>query len=103
MSRVCELTGKGVLTGNKVSHSNIKTRKRWLPNLQKKKYLIPELGQTMSLRLSTSAIKTIDKVGGITPAIRKAKEGDLSERLAKVKRSLDRQARKVAEKSAPKA
>ncbi len=81
MSRKCELTGKGPTTGNKVSHSNIKTRTRWLPNLHQKKYLIPELGMTLRLKLSTSAIRTIDKVGGITNAIRKAKTNGLSPRL----------------------
>ena len=81
MSRKCELTGKGPVTGNKVSHSNIKTRTRWLPNLQQKKYTIPELGLTLRLKLSTSAIRTIDKVGGITNAIRKAKTDGLSDRL----------------------
>ncbi len=88
MSRVCELTGKGPTTGNQVSHSNIKTRTRWLPNIQRKKYTIPELSQTMTLRLSTHAIKTIDKVGGITSAIFHVKPEGLSARLQQVRNKI---------------
>lgn len=88
MSRRCEMTGKGPTTGNLVSHSNIKTRTRWLPNLKSKKYTIPELGQTVSLRLSTHAIKTIDKQGGITRALLLSKDEKLSERLLHVKKQL---------------
>jgi large subunit ribosomal protein L28 len=100
MARKCELTGKGPTTGNLVSHSNIKTRTRWLPNLQRKRYSVPELGQILTLRLSTAAIRTIDKVGGISNAIRKAKDDQLSEQLLKVKRSLARQAKAVGAGSA---
>jgi len=81
MARRCELTGKGPVTGNLVSHSNIKTRTRWEPNLVRKRYLVPELGQVLTLRLSTEAVKTIDKLGGITPALLKAKAEKLSEQL----------------------
>lgn len=88
MSKHCELTGKGPTTGNLVSHSNIKTRTRWLPNLKRKKYIINELGQTVSLRLSTHAIKTIDKQGGLGRALLLAKEGFLSDRLLHIKRQL---------------
>ena len=88
MSRKCELSGKGPTTGNKVSHSNIKTRTRWLPNLHQKKYLIPELGLTLRLKLSSRAIRTIDKLGGISAAIRKAKTQDLSPRLQTIQSRL---------------
>lgn len=85
MSQVCELTGKRPAYGNKVSHSNIKTRIRWMPNLRAKSYTIPELQQTVSLLLSTRAIRTIDKLGGITPAIMNAAEKGLSERLLQIR------------------
>ena len=88
MSRVCELTGTRPNYGNKVSHSNIKTRTRWMPNLREKKYLIPELGMSMSIMLCTRAIRTIDKVGSITTAIMRAKEDDLSERMQKIRRTI---------------
>lgn len=99
MARVCELTGVGPFTGNNVSHSNIKTRTRWLPNLCRKKYSVVELGQEMTLVLTARAIKTIDKVGGLTPALFKAKDEKLSERLQQVKRKIASQRRKA---SAPK-
>jgi large subunit ribosomal protein L28 len=85
MSQVCELTGKRPAYGNSVSHANNKTRTRWMPNLRQKSYLIPELQQMISLRLSTRAIRTIDKLGGITPAIMAAGEKVLSDRLQRVK------------------
>jgi large subunit ribosomal protein L28 len=63
MSRVCELTGKKPLVGNNVSHSNKKTKRRFYPNLQEKKFFIPELNKTISLKVSTSALRTINKKG----------------------------------------
>jgi len=98
MSRVCELTGKRPTTGNLVSHSYIKTRTRWLPNLVRKRYLIPELGQVLTLRLSTAAVKTIDKVGGITPAILKAKDEVLSEQLLRIKNKVVKQRKQGSSK-----
>jgi len=93
MARKCELTGKGPTTGNQVSHSNIKTRTRWLPNVKDKKYTIPELGETLRLRLSTRAIRTIDKLGGISNAIRQAKLSELSPRLQSVQNRLRKKVR----------
>ncbi|NRA64462.1 MAG: 50S ribosomal protein L28 [Pseudobacteriovorax sp.] len=63
MSRQCELSGKKVLVGNRVSHSNIKTKHRFLPNLQKKKFWSVELNKFVSLKVCTSTIRTIDKLG----------------------------------------
>lgn len=63
MARICDLTGKGVLFGHNVSHSNIKTKRKFLPNLQKKKFFIPEYNQWIDLKVSTSAIRTINKKG----------------------------------------
>lgn len=63
MARVCEVTGKKPLTGNKVSHSNIKTKKRFLPNLQKKRYFLAEENKWITLKLSTEGIRTINKKG----------------------------------------
>src|ERR1700756_2904450 len=62
MSRVCEVTGKGPMTGNNVSHANNKTKRRFLPNLQKKRFL-RENGQWVSLRVSAAGLRLIDKVG----------------------------------------
>ncbi len=63
MSKVCQLTGKRPITGNNVSHSNRKTKRRFLPNLQKKRYYIPELDKWITLKVSTSAMRTINKMG----------------------------------------
>jgi large subunit ribosomal protein L28 len=63
MSRVCQVTGKRPITGNKVSHSNIKTRRRFLPNLQTKRYFLAEEDKWITLKLSTEGIRTIAKNG----------------------------------------
>lgn len=63
MSRVCDLTGKKAMVGNHVSHSNKKTKRKFYPNLQVKKFYIPELDKTVTLKVSTSALRTIDKKG----------------------------------------
>tara|TARA_B100001123_G_C14444857_1_gene684119 strand:- start:209 stop:448 length:240 start_codon:yes stop_codon:yes gene_type:complete len=63
MSRICQITGKRALVGNNVSKSNIKTKRKQFPNLQTKKLYIPELDKKVRLKLSTSALKTIDKIG----------------------------------------
>lgn len=63
MARVCQVTGKVPIGGNKVSHSNIKTKRRFLPNLQKKKFYLAEEDKWITLKLSTEAIRTINKNG----------------------------------------
>jgi large subunit ribosomal protein L28 len=63
MARVCQVTGKVPLTGNSVSHSNIKTKRRFLPNLQKKRYYLAEEDKWITLKVSTEGIRTINKRG----------------------------------------
>jgi large subunit ribosomal protein L28 len=63
MSKVCKLTGKKPISGNNVSHSNRKTKRRFVPNIQKKRFFVPELGKFVTLRVSTSAMRTINKLG----------------------------------------
>lgn len=63
MSRVCDLTGKRPITGNNVSHSNRRTKRRFLPNLHKKRFFIPELDKWVTLKVSTKALRSIDKHG----------------------------------------
>ena len=63
MSRVCDLTGKVAMKGNNVSHSNVKTKRKFYPNLQLQKFYIPEEDRWITLKVSTSAIKTINKIG----------------------------------------
>ncbi|MCB0458162.1 MAG: 50S ribosomal protein L28 [Saprospiraceae bacterium] len=63
MSRVCQLTGKRPISGNSVSHSNRKTKRRFIPNLQKKKFFVPETGEWVTLKVSAKAIRNINKHG----------------------------------------
>ena len=63
MARVCELTGKRPITGNKVSHSNIKTKRRFLPNLQTKRYFLAEEDKWVTIKISSEGIRTINKNG----------------------------------------
>ena len=63
MSRVCQLTGKRPITGNNVSHSNRKTKRVFAPNLHKKRFFIPETGKWVTLKISSKALRTINKLG----------------------------------------
>ena len=63
MARVCQVTGKKPITGNKVSHSNIKTKRRFLPNLQTKRYFLAEEDKWITLKVSSEALRTINKNG----------------------------------------
>ena len=72
MSRVCQITGKKPQVGNNVSHANNKTKRRFNPNLQKKRFYIPEEDKWVTLKVSASAIRTINK-NGITAVLKKAR------------------------------
>jgi large subunit ribosomal protein L28 len=63
MSRICQITGKKVMVGNNVSHAKNKTKRRFYPNLQTKKFFVPETGETVILKVSANAIRIIDKKG----------------------------------------
>lgn len=76
MSKVCDLTGKRPQVGNNVSHSNIKTKRRFNPNLQKKRFYIPEEDKWITLKVSASAIRTINK-NGISAVLKKARENGM--------------------------
>lgn len=78
MSKVCQVTGKRPRSGNNVSHSNNRTKRKFYPNLQKKKFYIPEEDRWVTLKVSTKAIRTINK-NGLTRTIKEAaKKGTLS-------------------------
>tara|TARA_Y100001970_G_scaffold246521_1_gene314537 strand:+ start:1550 stop:1789 length:240 start_codon:yes stop_codon:yes gene_type:complete len=70
MSKKCKITGKKPLVGNNVSHANNKTKRRQLPNLQNKSIFVPELNKNVKIRISTSALKSIDKLG-LMPYLKK--------------------------------
>jgi large subunit ribosomal protein L28 len=72
MARVCQITGKRPQVGNSVSHANNKTKRRFYPNLQKKRFFIPEEDRWITLKVSTKAIKTINK-NGITAVLKEAR------------------------------
>ncbi len=77
MSRVCQITGKKARVGNNVSHANNKTKRRFYPNLQKKRFYIPDEDKWITLKVSTSAIRTINK-NGISAVLKKARaEGNI--------------------------
>ncbi|HBQ23228.1 MAG TPA: 50S ribosomal protein L28 [Alphaproteobacteria bacterium] len=88
MARRCELTGKGVLTGNNVSHAKNRSRRRYLPNLNNVTFESESLGRTFTFKVSTRAIRTVDKVGGLDVFLAKAKEDQLSPAAVKVKKAI---------------
>ena len=89
MSRRCELTGKGVLTGNRVSHSNIKTRRRYLPNLNDVTLQSEALGRSFRFRIAASTLRTVDHRGGLDAFLLKANADDMSARAVKVKKDVE--------------
>ena len=88
MSRRCELTGVGPMSGNNVSHANNKTRRRFLPNLCDVTLRSDRLGRAFKMRITASALRTIDHVGGLDAFLAKADESVLSSRAQKIKRDL---------------
>ena len=96
MSRRCQLTGKGVQYGNNVSHAHNKTRRRYLPNLQKVSLMSDLLGRTIQLRVSTAAIRSVEHKGGLDTFLLNTRDAELSMEL----RRLKKQVRKASEKAA---
>jgi large subunit ribosomal protein L28 len=86
MSRRCELTGKGLLVGHNVSHANNKTKRVFRPNLQIISLASEALGQTYKLKISMSALRTVDRTGGLDPYLLKTKDALLSPRALRLKR-----------------
>ncbi len=88
MSRRCELTGKGPMSGNNVSHANNKTKRRFLPNLQDVSLQSEALGRTFKFRISNAALRTVDHRGGLDAFLAKAKDAELSANALKVKKEI---------------
>ena len=88
MSRVCELTGKGPMSGNNVSHANNKTRRRFLPNLNDVTMISDVLGQSFRLRVSAAGLRSVDHRGGLDAFLAKAKDEELSARALKIKKTI---------------
>ena len=88
MAKRCQITGKGVMTGNNVSHAKNRTRRRFLPNLQQTSMESEILGRSVSLRVSTSAIRTIEKHGGLDAFLMQARNAELADDARALKREM---------------
>jgi len=96
MSRRCELTAKGPQVGHRVSHSNIKTKRRFLPNLVNVTFLSDALGRSVRLRVSTNALKSVDHNGGLDAFLVKANIDNLSLKAAELKRQIEKKRAETA-------
>ena len=90
MSRVCELTGKGPMSGNNISHANNKTRRRFLPNLNDVTLISDVLGQSFKLRVSAAGLRTVDHRGGLDAFLMKAADAELSSSALKIKKAIQK-------------
>jgi large subunit ribosomal protein L28 len=88
MSRRCELTGKAVQVGHRVSHANNKTKHRFLPNLSNVTLISDALGRSISFRVTAAGLRTVEHAGGLDAYLAKAKETDLSDRAKLLKRQI---------------
>ena len=88
MSRHCELTGIGPMSGNNVSHAKNRSRRRFLPNLNRVSLMSDLLGRTFKLRISAAALRTVDHRGGLDAFLAKAKDDDLSIAALKIKKDI---------------
>ncbi len=92
MSRECELTGVKPMSGHNVSHSQVKTKRRFLPNLVKVSLHSEALDQTFKLRIAAKALRTVDKLGGLDEFLAKAKDDTLSDKARKIKKNIAKKA-----------
>jgi large subunit ribosomal protein L28 len=90
MARRCELTGKGVLVGHAVSHANNKTKRRFLPNLCQVHLISDALGQSVSLKISANALKSVEHRGGLDAYLLKARREQLSLKARRLKREIEK-------------
>ena len=90
MARRCAVTGKGVQTGNNVSHANNKTRRRFLPNLQRTSVFSEALGRNISMRVTTNGLRTIEHKGGLDAYLVEAAAGDLDFEMRSLKKQVEK-------------
>ena len=90
MSRVCELSGKGPMVGNTISHANNKSKRRFLPNLNDVTLLSDILGQSFKLRVSAHALRTVDHRGGLDAFLAKAKDDVLSDKALNINKDIEK-------------
>ena len=96
MARRCGITGKGVMAGNNVSHAHNKTRRRFLPNIQVASLLSDALGRPVRLKLSTHAIRTIEKKGGLDAFLLGTPDAKLPDEARRLKRAVKKAAAKAS-------
>ena len=96
MSRMCELTGKAVMTGNNVSHANNKTKRRFLPNLVNVTLISEALNQNVRLRISANALRSVEHRGGLDAFLAKADSGELSPKARLLKKQIAKKATEQA-------
>ena len=90
MSRRCSVTGKGVLVGNHVSHANNRTKRRFLPNLQRTALMSEALGKPVRLRISTRGIRTVEHNGGLDAFLLATPDAELSPEVRRIKRQIEK-------------
>ena len=88
MAKICELSGKKVMTGNNVSHANNRTRRRFLPNLCNVSLVSEKLNQTIRVKISANALRSVEHIGGLDNFLLKAKEKSLSPKAKRLKKKL---------------
>ena len=96
MSRICELTGKGRLVGNNVSHANNKTKRTYLPNLQNVTLMSESLERSIKLRVSTNGLRSVEHVGGLDNWLAKTADEKLSLKARRLKREIAKKASAAA-------
>jgi large subunit ribosomal protein L28 len=96
MSRVCDLTGKRVVTGNNVSHAHNKTRRRFVPNLQETSLWSDSLGRMVRMKVAAAAIRTVEHKGGLDAFLLDASDADLAPAMVKVKKLVKKAQEKAA-------
>lgn len=100
MAKKCELTGVGPMSGNNVSHSNRKTRRRFLPNIQVISFMSEALGRNITLRLTAASIRTVDHNGGLDAYLTSTSDTKLTDEARKLKRQIKKALAAKAEKKA---
>lgn len=96
MSRRCELTGKGPMSGHKVSHANNKSKRRFLPNLVDVTLSSESLGKSYALRISAAALRSVDHRGGFDAFLAKSRDEELSARVLSIKKEISKAAQAAA-------
>ena len=96
MARRCDITGKGVQAGNNVSHAHNKTRRRFLPNVQLTSLMSDTLGEMVRMRVSTNAIRTVEKNGGLDAFLLGTSNRKLTDEALRIKRRIEKAAAKAS-------